>query len=137
MANNPRTVLITGGTTGIGRATANRFANAGDLVVATSLPQQPFDPFPSENVRVLSLDVRDSQSIQTLASHIDQLDILVNCAGIILRDAQEFSSDGFQKVIDASVFVMGCEQNFLGESWAAEKAVGFALSWFSLVRVVP
>ena len=103
MANNPRTVLITGGTTGIGRATANRFANAGDLVVATSLPQQPFDPFPSENVRVLSLDVRDSQSIQTLASHIDQLDILVNCAGIILRDAQEFSSDGFQKVIDVNL----------------------------------
>ena len=98
-----RTILITGGTSGIGRAAACRFADSGDIVIATHLPKEQIEPFGSKNVQPLPLDVTDDNSIDAIASQIDRLDVLVNSAGIILRDSREFTTVGFQNVINVNL----------------------------------
>jgi len=51
----------------------------------------------------VALDVtRDAQVADCIAG-FDELDALINCAGIILRDGKEFSIEGFQQVIDVNL----------------------------------
>lgn len=98
-----RKILITGGTTGIGRATSLRFAKSDDIVIATHLPDEKFQPFDSENIRPAPLDVTDENSIAAIVTQFDRLNVLVNCAGIILRDGLEFTNAGFQDVINVNL----------------------------------
>ncbi|MEY3476775.1 MAG: hypothetical protein RLY65_1175 [Pseudomonadota bacterium] len=86
-------VLITGGASGIGAASARAFAAAGAQVFATGLSadeveqakQQP--GFESIDVRVL--DVRDHEALSALAQSFDRLDVLVHCAGMIRRSVED------------------------------------------------
>jgi NAD(P)-dependent dehydrogenase (short-subunit alcohol dehydrogenase family) len=95
--------LVTGGTAGIGAAIAGGLADAGCRVVAAGLPVpndatgQPFD-----GVEVTRLDVCDAKSVQNLVAGFDRLDILVNCAGIIRREA-EYELDTFERVMDVNL----------------------------------
>jgi NAD(P)-dependent dehydrogenase (short-subunit alcohol dehydrogenase family) len=81
-----RTVLITGSSSGIGRATARHFHDNGWNVIATMRgPENETELTALENVLVTRLDVRDSASI---ASAVDaglerfgRIDVLVNNAG--------------------------------------------------------
>jgi hypothetical protein len=80
-------VLITGCSSGYGKATAQAFLNEGWNVIATMRrPQNDLFDGPSERVRVLSLDVTDDESIRSaLNDAIDAfggIDVLVNNAGI-------------------------------------------------------
>jgi NAD(P)-dependent dehydrogenase (short-subunit alcohol dehydrogenase family) len=79
------TVLITGASSGIGRATAERFAEAGWNVIATMRHADPAG-FPSAGrVFVTRLDVQDRESIDlAVASGLERfgsIDVLVNNAG--------------------------------------------------------
>jgi NAD(P)-dependent dehydrogenase (short-subunit alcohol dehydrogenase family) len=96
--------LVTGGTQGIGAAVARQLASMGAQVIAAGLqPDQGWrvDP-PSgateDRIRLTELDVSDSESVSRLFSALDQLDILVNCAGIIRRGA-EHDLEVFEQVI--------------------------------------
>lgn len=81
-----KTVLITGASTGIGRATAQRFQSEGWNVVATMRnPDNGADLAALDNVLVTALDVTDEASIKTaVAAAIEKfgtIDVLVNNAG--------------------------------------------------------
>jgi NAD(P)-dependent dehydrogenase (short-subunit alcohol dehydrogenase family) len=82
--------LVTGGTSGIGRAIAAALTHNGCAVTATGLGAP--DGF----------DVSDEKSVQRLTQSFDRLDILVNAAGIVLRSS-EFETEGFMKVIDVNL----------------------------------
>ncbi len=76
-----RTVLVTGGTKGLGRGIAQRFADAGaDVVVCgrRTPDSQPIGDF-------IAADVRDPDSVAALFRAIDErhgrVDVLVNTAG--------------------------------------------------------
>ena len=60
-------------------------------------------PTGDSNLQFVHLDVQQPDAVQQLAESLDQLDVLVNCAGIILRNNQEFSLDGFQQVVDVNL----------------------------------
>ncbi|MEC9002383.1 MAG: SDR family oxidoreductase [Planctomycetota bacterium] len=96
-----RQVLVTGGTGGIGRAIADAFAVAGNQVLATGIETDL--PTGHDNLEFAHLDLQQPDAIQQLAESLDQLDVLVNCAGIILRNKQEFSLAGFQQVVDINL----------------------------------
>ncbi|HXX94456.1 MAG TPA: SDR family oxidoreductase [Planctomycetota bacterium] len=92
--------LVTGGTSGIGRAIARGLREAGCRVLVTGLDPGPAD-LPDLDRAVL--DVTDPGAVQALAAGLDRLDILVNSAGMILRGGAEFESAGFEKVIDVNL----------------------------------
>lgn len=92
-------MLVTGGTSGIGRAIANAFSTAGAQVIAAGLPSNEVPPAAS---RIAHLDVTDSLGIQALVSGIPALHVLVNAAGVIRRD-EEFDPEVFASVIDINL----------------------------------
>lgn len=94
------TVVVTGGTSGMGAATATTFAALGARVVAAGLAAHRAT-LPS-TVEAVELDVTDDGAVQALVSGLDRLDVLVNCAGIIQRD-DEFDIETFQRVIGVNL----------------------------------
>jgi NAD(P)-dependent dehydrogenase (short-subunit alcohol dehydrogenase family) len=96
--------LVTGGTQGIGAAVARQLASMGAQVIAAGLqPDQGWNvDSPSgaagNGIRLAELDVSDTESVSQLFTGLDQLDILINCAGIIRRGA-EHDLDVFEQVI--------------------------------------
>ena len=94
-----KSVLVTGGTSGIGRAIAKAFCAAGADVLAVGLPSE--DRLPS-NIRAEFLDITDQNRIDQLFAGIPQLHVLINAAGIIRRDA-EFDLDVFAQVLDVNL----------------------------------
>ena len=87
-----RVCLVTGGTSGIGRAIALGFAQAGARVVAGSTNPEKVQAIQRElgsDHLALQLDVSDEQSVQrgveASLSRFGRLDAVVNAAGIIKR----------------------------------------------------
>ena len=80
-----KTVLITGASSGFGKATAQRFASEGWNVIATARNTAATDFGDPGKVLVAQLDVTDPASIErTLKAGIDRfgkLDVLINNAG--------------------------------------------------------
>lgn len=89
-------VLITGASSGIGRATARLFAEKGYRVFGTSRRPEASAPIP--NVELLALDVRDDASVSGLVAKVldeaGRIDVLVNNAGYTLMGAVEETSPG-------------------------------------------
>lgn len=98
-------VLITGGTSGIGFAVAQAFADAGANVTATGLTDKEVAAAAVRDVRILfrQLDVRDSAAVSQLVGQFDSLKVLVNCAGLLQRGGAEFEEATFLAVLDANL----------------------------------
>lgn len=98
-----KTVVVTGGTRGIGGAVSHVLSAAGWLVIAASNSQEEIDAFETTgNITVKLLDVTDTASVEALFSNLNALDALVNCAGILQRGA-EYDIEVFQRVIDVNL----------------------------------
>jgi len=81
MKENQRVVLITGASSGIGRATALYLSKRGFLVYAGSrTPQKLFD-IQNKNIIPIKLDITNSDKIKESLSNIKKIDILINNAG--------------------------------------------------------
>ncbi|HXJ97362.1 MAG TPA: SDR family NAD(P)-dependent oxidoreductase [Gelidibacter sp.] len=85
-----KTALITGATSGIGRATAHEFAKHGINLILCGRRQERLDTIKnalekSTDVHVLNFDVRDKDAtfnaIQSLTEQFKTIDILINNAG--------------------------------------------------------
>ena len=84
-----KTVLITGCSSGFGLETAKYFLERDWRVIATMrTPRADLVP-PSENLRVLPLDVTNAESIRSVIESAGPIDVLVNNAGIGLLNAVE------------------------------------------------
>jgi len=102
-----KTVLVTGGTGGIGGAIAIAFASAGADVIAAGWDKEELaarrnDPDFS-NIRIVELDVTDEAAATALAAATPKLDVLVNCAGIVTRHGNGFTPEAFQKNYDVNM----------------------------------
>lgn len=112
-------VLVTGGTSGLGRAMAAALVHAGARVVLTSRDRARAEAAATAiGASGVELDVRHEDSVrlgvETAYEQLGGLDVLVNNAGIGMRTVNprfmthaspfwEVSSDGFQDVIATKV----------------------------------
>ena len=104
-----RVIVITGGNAGIGKETAVGLAQKGATVVITARDQQRGAAAleeirgrtgrDDERLVVMPLDLASFASIRAFASDLldrsDRLDVLVNNAGLVLRQRRE-TADGFE-----------------------------------------
>ena len=99
--------IVTGGTSGIGRAIALALAESQADVIATGATADEVAVFTNEeqsrNISAEVLDVTDNHAVDEFVGRFDSLDILVNAAGIIMRNGAEFKPENFQRVIDVNL----------------------------------
>ena len=98
-------VLVTGGTSGIGLAVAAAFVAAGASVTVTGTRSSPLDyDVDLSAFTFLPLQVRDTGAVDALAARIDGLDVLVNNAGANFPDGRdEWDPDGFSAALELNV----------------------------------
>jgi len=92
--SNSKVVVITGVSSGIGRATAIKFAQQGCRVFGTVRNTAKAQAIPG--VTLIEMDIRDEASIergiQTIIAQAQRIDVLVNSAGVTLLGATEETS---------------------------------------------
>ena len=98
-------VLVTGGTSGIGYAISSAFADAGASVTVTGTRSSAAD-YDTELSRFAykQLEMRDGDAVDALAASLGSLDVLVNNAGANFPDGlDEWSPEGFQASLAMNV----------------------------------
>jgi NAD(P)-dependent dehydrogenase (short-subunit alcohol dehydrogenase family) len=100
-----RKVVVSGGTSGIGHAIAQGFAEAGATVIATGSSQARLAAAKASETGRLSfglLDVRDNAAVSSFFAGLDSLHVLVNCQGVARPDA-EWDEETFLDVMDINL----------------------------------
>lgn len=151
MTNNPRwddihydyqdrTVLITGGTSGIGAGIAAAYHAAGaEVIITGTRPQADDYDEDLRHYRYLPLDVTDNRQIEQVAAALGRLDILVNNGGAALMgdDPELFERSVQMHLTSAYRLSYGC-RGLLAESRFGGNVIGIAsmTSYFGM-PVVP
>jgi NAD(P)-dependent dehydrogenase (short-subunit alcohol dehydrogenase family) len=107
--NLSKAVLITGCSTGIGRATALRLAKAGFTVYATARNEKSLADLATAGCRTLALDVNDEASMRTAVAAVEAehgaVSYLVNNAGYSQSGAvEEVSPEKLRAQFETNVF---------------------------------
>lgn len=97
-----KTVIVIGGSTGIGQAIAHAFVDQGDAVHITGI-EAPTAMSLEGVAGKHQLDVRDPHAVDEFFADFAQIDVLVNCAGVLRRGGDEFSPQGFADVVDINL----------------------------------
>jgi len=108
-----KTALITGATSGFGKASVQRFANAGWRVIATGRRadrlQKLVDELGADKVHPVAFDIRDldamDKALAALPAAFKDVDLLINNAGLALgtAPAQESDLDQWNTMIDTNI----------------------------------
>lgn len=151
-----KTVLITGGGSGLGKAMAKRFLELGATLIITSrnlekleLAKKDLESETNGKVHVFSCDVRDYESVEKM---LDQaiaksggIDVLVNnAAGNFISPTERLSPNAFNTVVDIVLKGTSNCTLALGKRWIANKELNKAVlnivttySWTGSAYVVP
>lgn len=116
-----KTVLITGATSGIGRATALFFAERGYFVYVNGRDKDRGDMVVREieltggKAEFIQANVADCEAVKSLFDKIKRLDVLVNCAGGVTN------GDDFFKAVPENL-LKSLEVNFFSAFYCSQAA---------------
>lgn len=101
-----KSVLITGGASGMGRAVALKLAQNGYLVYSGDIKKNSEE---RENIKQIILDVTSMESVESafkeISKETDSLAAVLNFAGIIMMDSLiEIEEKEYLKIFDVNVF---------------------------------
>ena len=135
--------LITGGDSGIGRATAIAFAREGASVVISYLPQEQADAQSTRDLiqteapgrcTMIAADITDEASARGLVDHaVEQLgglDVLINNAGFQWGRRQH----GLESLTTAEMEQV-IHTNLFGTFWVTQQALRYLQSGSSIINV--
>jgi NAD(P)-dependent dehydrogenase (short-subunit alcohol dehydrogenase family) len=94
-------IILTGGNSGIGRATATALAGAGHSVLITGRDVPKAERAAAEmpgDVEVAHLDLADLTSVRKFADSVESVDVLVNNAGVLGMPLTR-TADGFEALM--------------------------------------
>lgn len=92
-----KTVLITGGSGGIGRELAEAFLAHGGNVIVADIASRNGEM--DHRIRYEPLDVTSEEEVDSLATRIDSLDVVIHCAGKLAR-WEEYKPSVFMNILD-------------------------------------
>ena len=132
-----RTVLVTGGVSGIGAAASLAFRHAGAEVIACGVTDEELAAAQANSlfrgIEIARLDVTDGAAVARLVGGLSKLDFVVNSAGIIRR-AAEHDPVVFAEVIDVNLTggmrVAAAARPLLQKSQGAIVFVASVMSFF-------
>lgn len=99
MKSSGNTILITGGGSGIGEALAQRFHDAGNVVIVAGRRQDALDAAAAgrPNIHTMTLDVESAEGVADFAARVlaafPALNVLINNAGIMRFEALDQARD--------------------------------------------
>lgn len=96
-----KTVLVTGGTSGIGAGIVKAFAAAGATLIATGGTEAEVQAATGP-AKFHVLDVRSNDAVKALITALPSIDVVINCAGIIRR-AEEYDPETFDLLLDVNL----------------------------------
>lgn len=137
-----KTVLITGGTAGIGRALAEAYLSRGDHVAVCGRSQAALDRFSRQFPKALAIqaDVTSEKAreamLEAVAQTFGQLDILINNAGVFIeRDFVGEADPTHDLENEIAINLTGPIQltHDVLKRWPAPEAIVFVTSGFALV----
>ncbi|MBA1293629.1 SDR family oxidoreductase [Pseudomonas lurida] len=105
-------VLITGCSSGIGRALADAFKAAGFNVWASARRPEDVTALAAAGFTAVELDVNDSAALQRLAEQLGELDVLINNAGYgAMGPLLDGGTEALQRQFETNVFsIVGVTQ---------------------------
>ncbi|MDQ0705955.1 NAD(P)-dependent dehydrogenase (short-subunit alcohol dehydrogenase family) [Pseudomonas sp. W3I7] len=105
-------VLITGCSSGIGRALADAFKSAGFDVWASARREADVAALAAAGFNAVLLDVNDSVALQRLAEQLGELDVLINNAGYgAMGPLLDGGTEAMQRQFETNVFsIVGVTQ---------------------------
>lgn len=110
MTSSQKTIVITGGESGIGRATARLFARNGYAVFVGDhrLQDENRKEFEQKNIRSRRCDVRQESELQELITQAvlqtGRLDVLVNNAGIgLVKQITDVTEEEWDRCLDTNL----------------------------------
>ncbi|MEN8965361.1 MAG: SDR family oxidoreductase [Polaribacter sp.] len=106
-----KNVVITGTSRGIGFELAKQFAEEGHNVLAISRNTQPLEKVNHKNIKVISVDISNTDDLQKVKYFVDtnwkKVDILINNAGkLINKPFTDLTSQDFLEVYKVNVFAV-------------------------------
>lgn len=106
-----KNVVITGTSRGIGFELAKQFAEKGYNVLAISRNTQPLEKVNHKNIKVISVDISNTDDLQKVKDFVDtnwkKVDILINNAGkLVNKPFTDLTSQDFLEVYKVNVFAV-------------------------------
>lgn len=104
-----KVALVTGTSSGIGRATALELHRQGFMVYASARNAADLDDLAARGIKTIAMDVTDEESMasamRTIETEHEAVDVLVNNAGFeLVGPVEEVPIDEVRKLFDTNVF---------------------------------
>ena len=78
-----KVALVTASAQGIGKEITKSFLNEGAIVYGTDIQLKYLNDLSHPNLKKIKFDVTDKKDLDNIVDSLDNLDILVNCAGFV------------------------------------------------------
>ena len=131
-------VLITGCSSGIGRALADAFKTAGYNVWASARRPEDVAALTTAGLQAVQLDVNDGAALAQLAGQVGELDVLINNAGYgAMGPLLDGGTEALQRQFETNVFAIVGVTQALFPALRARKGLVVNIGSVSGVLVTP
>ncbi|MFZ5835706.1 MAG: SDR family NAD(P)-dependent oxidoreductase [Pseudomonadota bacterium] len=98
-----KTVVVTGGSTGIGNGIARAFRDHGAKLIVTASRERAAYDTDMDGMDYHQVDIADDDAMRAFAAKVPALDVLVNSVGTVVYKRKEFQMPTFRHVVDVNL----------------------------------